>query len=127
MEIESGTGNNRKWVVGVVNTSAVAGNGAAQVNFVAGSVTKSTANFSNDDVLTFNSYGRTVNWRNLEYERVPSEGYNSRKIASTQWTRNFFLDQEATLAEAASGANVDKFISHALVNNQTFLVAERFK
>ena len=120
LEIETGTGNNRIWVVGVVGTSAVAGN-AVQVNFVAGSVTKSTGNFSNDVTLTFNSYGRHPNWNSVEFERVPSDGYSSRKLASTQWTRNFFLDQEATVAEAASGANVDKFISPS-VNNQTFLL-----
>ena len=110
LEIETGSGNNRIWVVGVVGSVAVAG-AAVQVNFVTGSVTKSTANFANDNTLTFNSYGRHPNWNNVEFERVPSDGYSSRKLASTQWTRNFLIDQRASLQEISSASNVDKFIN----------------
>ena len=114
LEIETGTGNNRTWVVGVVGTSAVAGN-AAQVNFVAGSVTKSTTNFSNDQALTFNSYGRTLNWRNVEYTRDPTSGngFSSRFMASTQWVENRISDRRATIDQVRSN-NATQLLTPAI-------------
>ena len=104
-------------VEGVIRAESASGNVVTLTVNLDSRIVKGT--LSNDQNVSVRAYRRVLRKDDLEFSATAS--LDTHKIATTKWTSDWHTLQKATLAEASSGADVNKFLSPK-VNNDTFLL-----